>query len=63
MSLTYSTFVSSYSNLLEYDSSRPEFVALLPNAIDYAEQRIYRELELITQIARDSSGALTQNRR
>lgn len=41
----------------------PDFVGILPSIIDYAEQRIYRELDLLSTIVRDSTGSLTANSR
>lgn len=39
------------------------FQAILPSCIDYAEQRIYRELDLLTTVVRDSSATVTANSR
>lgn len=63
MTLTYDTFVSSLANMLVIPVTDPAFVAVLPNVIDDAEQRIYRELDLLATIIRDSSGTLTPNSR
>jgi hypothetical protein len=62
MSLTYSSFVSSYSNMLVVPSMDTRFVAYLPNAIDYAEQRLYRELQLLSTQVTDT-GTLSLNTR
>jgi hypothetical protein len=45
------------------DSTTTQFQTMLPGLIDYAEQRIYRELDLLSTIVRDSSAALTANDR
>ena len=46
--LNYTTYVASLVNLMPVDSaSDPNFVAVLPNIIDDAEQRLYRELDLL----------------
>lgn len=46
MALNYSTFSSQLANLMVQDPLDANFVTFLPGAIDYAEQRIYRELDL-----------------
>lgn len=46
-SLNYTTYVSQLSNLMVVPSSDSNFVIFLPGCIDYAEQRIYRELDLL----------------
>lgn len=61
--LTYSTFVPSIANLLVVPTSDPGFNLALPNIIDDAEQRLYRELDLLSTIVKDSSGALTAGSR
>lgn len=62
MSLTYSTFVTSLANLMVVSPSDPNFLIDLPNIIDYAEQRIYRELDFLATRATDTT-SLTQNTR
>lgn len=61
MSLNYATYVTALSTLLNVPESDPSFVAILPDCIDYAEQRILRELDLLQNVVRDSSQALTPN--
>lgn len=64
MSLTYSTYVSALINLaVETTPPSADFTNILPSIIDYAEQRIYRELDLISTIIRDSSLTTTANSR
>jgi hypothetical protein len=63
MALTYSTFVTQLANEIVVDPTEPEFVVVLPNIIDYAEQRCYRELDLLSTVIRDSSASLTANSR
>lgn len=55
MSLNYTTYVSQLSNLMVQQSSATEFQTFLPGCIDYAEQRMYRELDL--QVSRISNAA------
>lgn len=47
MSLDYTTYVSQLSNLMVIGSTDANFQTFLPGCIDYAEQRIYRELDLL----------------
>lgn len=63
MSLTYSQWVTEVSTLMAVQSSDANFTLILPGCIDYAEQRIYRELDLLQTVVRDSSNALTPNSR
>lgn len=60
MSLTYSTYVTSMANLMPQDSTtNANFTTMLPNMIDDAELRLYRELDLLSTIARDQTAALS----
>lgn len=43
--------------------TNPEFLTMLPNMIDYAEQRSYRELDLLNTMTTDTSGFLSANTR
>ena len=63
MALTYATFISSLANMLVIPPSDTNYLAFIPNVIDDAEQRIYRELDLLSTIVRDQSGTLTANSR
>lgn len=63
MSLTYATFLSSLANMLVIDPSDTNYLAILPSIIDDAEQRIYRELDLLNTVVRDTGGTLTANSR
>lgn len=63
MSYTYASTISSVANMLVIDATNTEFLAMIPNAIDDAEQRIYRELDFLSTIVRDVGGALTPNSR
>lgn len=47
MSLTYTTFQNSVLNLMPDVASNPRFSTDLPNIIDYAELRCYRDLDLL----------------
>lgn len=52
---TYSTYVTALQTLVVSQSPDPAFDAILPSCIDYAEQRIYRELNLISTVITDDS--------
>lgn len=55
MSLTYSTWLSALANLAGTTTTNPYFLIEVPNAVDYAEQRLYRDLDLISTITSDFS--------
>ena len=55
MSLTYTTYVAQVSNIMAVSSTTTQFQTMLPGMIDYAEQRIYRELDLLNTVVRDAS--------
>ena len=59
MSLNYTTYVEQLSNLMVQGSTDPNFVTFLPGCIDYAEQRIYRELDLQTTRIIDTSATVS----
>lgn len=61
--LTYATFTASLANFLVIPITQPEFISAVSNIIDDAEQRIYRELDLLNTVYRDSSGVLTAGNR
>lgn len=63
MSLTYNTFVSSLANMLVIPPTDANYLAAIPNIIDDSEQRLYRELDLLNTIVRDTGGSLTANSR
>ena len=59
--LTYDTYVSTMATMTVIASSNADFQVALPNAIDYSEGRIYRDLDLINLMVRDSSASTTAN--
>ncbi len=63
MSLTYSTYVTTIANMLVTVETETDFVQILPSGIDYAEQRMYRELDLLATVVRDTSATVTANSR
>src|SRR6516164_1825224 len=63
MALNYTTWTNQLANLMAALSSDPNFGTFQPGAIDYAEGRIYRELNLIANQVRDTSASLTSSTR
>jgi hypothetical protein len=63
MSYNYTQYVVDLANMLVIPPTDPNYLLVLPNIIDDAEQRIYRELDLLSTIIRDTSGSLTANSR
>lgn len=62
MSLIYSTLVSSLNNLLQQTGS-DDFTNIIPEIIDDAEQRIYRELNFLAQRREDTTITTTSGTR
>lgn len=60
--MNYSDLVATISNLTVISATEPNFVQILPQAITYAEDRIYRELDLLSTVAR-AIGQLTAGNR
>lgn len=60
--LTYSTWVTSIANLLPVATSDAGFQTVLPNIIDDAEQRLYRELDLLDTSTRSTTVLVAGNR-
>jgi hypothetical protein len=63
MSYNYSQYVTLLANTIVVSPTDPNYLLELPSIIDDAEQRIYRELDLLTTIVRDQSSTLTANSR
>ncbi len=63
MSYNYTQFVAELANLSGTVSTNPYFQIELPNAIDYAEQRLFRDLDLLVTITTDTSQACTPSNR
>jgi hypothetical protein len=66
MALTYTTWTGQLANLMAVDptiaSTNYDFQTFLPGCIDYAEQRMYRELDLLATRVTDTA-AYTANTR
>jgi hypothetical protein len=64
MSYTYTTWGETLANLCgQATTSNPEFEQYKPSVIMYAENRMYRELNLLATVIRDTSSTLTPNSR
>jgi len=61
--LTYSSYVNQIATLAVVPSTDPNFVSILPQMITYAENRIYRDLDLLSTTTSNSSYFLTQGSR
>lgn len=59
MSYTYATYTTTLANLLAESETDTNFVQILPSIIDYAEQRLYRELDCLVEDIADSSASTT----
>lgn len=55
MAINYTTYVSQLSNLMIVGSTDANFQTFLPGCIDYSEQRIYREMDLVQTTVTDTS--------
>lgn len=63
MALNYTTYVETIANLMTTQTTQANFVQIIPWIIDYAEQRMYRELDLLSTVVRDSTASLTADSR
>ena len=63
MAMNYSDCVASVANILATDPTTPEFIQIFPQAITYAEDRIYRSLDLLDTVFVNTSTNLTPNNR
>lgn len=61
--LNYSSYVASIANLMPTVLSDPGFTQMIPNMIDDAEQRLYRELDFLGTVVRDSSASFSTGSR
>jgi hypothetical protein len=63
MSLTYATYVAELALLSQFNATDPNFESNLPSCIDYATDRIVRELNLLSTMTANSTLALTTGTR
>lgn len=62
MSYTFASLVSAVASALQVDASDADFLALVPTIFDDAEQRCYRELDLVASSVA-VNGTMTANDR
>lgn len=62
MSYTYTSYRAAIAEELVVDVADTNFLAIFPSLIDYAEQRMYRELDLLSTVTRQT-GTLTSGSR
>ena len=55
--MNYTGYVTALSTLTAISPTDPNFLAILPEAINYAEGRIYRELSMLVEDVADSSSS------
>lgn len=63
MSLTYSSFVTDLANLMVISPTDANYLTVLPNIIDDAEQRLYRECDFLRTVVVTSSVSLSSDTR
>lgn len=61
--MNYTSYVASLANLMATDPATPEFQIFLPDCIAYAEDRIYREIDLLNTVVANSTQNLTAGNR
>ena len=59
MSLSYSSYLTELALLSQFNATDPNFLSNLPSCIDYATDRITRELDLLNTVTANSTLALT----
>lgn len=57
--MNYGEYIDQISNLMAADSTTPEFQTMVQGMIPYAEDRIYRELDLLNTTVVNSTNAFT----
>ncbi len=60
---TYTTFVTALAQEMVEDPTDADFLAILPTLIDQAEQRIYRDLDLLATYEADATDTVTTDTR
>jgi hypothetical protein len=61
--LTYTTYVNQIATMAVVEPTDPAFVTIIPSMIDYAELRIYRELDLLSTVTPNTTYSMTANNR
>lgn len=63
MPLTYTTYGQTLVAMMAGRADDANYVTVLPSIIDYAEGRIYRDLDLLSAVVRNSTATLTIDNR
>ena len=63
MAYTYGSWTTALSSAAVTTAVDADFTAILPSVIDYAEQRIYRDLDLLATVVRDESAFVAASHR
>jgi len=63
MSLDYASYTTQVANLMVIPSTDANFQTMLPGMIDYAEGRMYRELDLLATQITDDANVTSSNSR
>jgi hypothetical protein len=63
MSFNYTTFSTALSQEIAITATNTDYVTMLPTFIQNAELRIYRDLDLLSTVFRDTGGVLSANSR
>ena len=63
MAYDYNGFVTALASNIVIATTNADFVVQLPNFINHAELRIYRDLDLLSTVFRDPNGVVTINQR
>lgn len=58
---SYATYVTTLAEMAVVDAADTVFVSLLPSIIDYAELRIYQDLDLLSTVSAQTGFSLTPN--
>ncbi len=62
MSYTYATWLAAIANETVIDPADTNFLAQAPSSIDYGEGRLYRDLDLLSTVVRDTGTLSTGTR-
>jgi hypothetical protein len=63
VSYTYSTFITALAQEIAITSTNNDLTIMFPTFIQNAELRIYRDLDLLSTVFRDTAGVLASNTR
>jgi hypothetical protein len=60
--MDYTSYIAQVANLMATDPNTPEFQLMIPGMINYAEKRIYRELDVVDTIWTSSTTCTPRDR-